>query len=304
MDFHLYDQRVFCQIVRDKSFSQAARALKLAQPTVSQKVAKLEAQVGGKLFERLGHEIYLTALGKLLHQYSLPCLDQAKAFEDQILQRKESPEGVVRYAMPESCQWTPHFRRIMSQISQSPGILFEIGILPSEQIVQSLLKGEIDFGFITGEKLNSELRFEKFSQEKYSAVGADRNLLKPLIKQNYKKLRMISHPGCELFWEAWAKGFGVRKSFFAVGTFVPVVRVSTLAGAIHAVQEGAGVAILPTHCVMRELNDQKLFEVSVTRGQPMSPIYLARRGSEKQPRRVKVVLALLRKAKIDFLHLA
>ncbi|MGB0440563.1 MAG: LysR family transcriptional regulator, partial [Paracoccaceae bacterium] len=48
------------------SFSAAARALGLTQPTLGRQVAALEDELGVTLFERVGRELHLTAAGRVL----------------------------------------------------------------------------------------------------------------------------------------------------------------------------------------------------------------------------------------------
>ncbi len=53
----------FDRIVREGSFSRAARELHLAQPTISARIQALEQEVGGALLMRSNHGAKLTALG-------------------------------------------------------------------------------------------------------------------------------------------------------------------------------------------------------------------------------------------------
>ena len=131
MDLEIRALRIFCQVMRDGSFSAAARALKITQPTVSQQIAKLEHDQGTRLFERVGHVIVATSAARRLFEFAAPMLEKVDEFRDTVLEDRKSPRGLVRYAMPETCQWTPHFKRIMSQIRQFPEIRFEIKRTPS-----------------------------------------------------------------------------------------------------------------------------------------------------------------------------
>ena len=209
MDFEIYGLRIFCQVIRDGSFSEAARALKLTQPTVSQQIGKLESELGGRLFERIGHRIIPTPLAKELHAFASQTIERVDAFKDELREKRSSPRGLVRYAMPESCQWTPHFRAIMNQLAKMPEIQFEIDIAPSEQILEGLLDARYDFGFVVGEKLAPELRFEKFSEERYSLVAASLDLFAPMKAKQYESLRLVTSPGWELFFSSWAKSHGI-----------------------------------------------------------------------------------------------
>ncbi len=297
MDLDPYALRIFCQVMSDKTFSAAARSLDITQPTVSQQIAKLEARLGGKLFERVRHDVTPTALANELLGLATGLIEQMDRFGDRIQNQRSLPTGLVRYAMPESCQWTPHFRRIMSQIRDVPGIRFEIDILPSEPIVEGLLSGHYDFGFVVGERISPELRFEKFGDEHYSAVGADKKLFDSLSSKAFEEVRIISYPGWESFFTAWSKAHGLYQ-VFRRRVPQPSVRIGTLAGAIHAAQEGGGVAVIPTHCVLSELETRRLHAYQPAKGAGATQaIHVARKLGRELPHRARVVLDLLKKAK-------
>ena len=294
MDMEIRSLRIFCQVMQDRSFSQAARSLKITQPTVSQQIAKLEHDYGTRLFERVGHDIIPTQSAKDLFDFADNLIEQVDLYLEGILESRTSPQGVVRYAMPETCQWTPHFKAIMGQICKLPDIRFEIDITPSEKIVEGLLEAKYDFGFVVGEKLAPELRFEKFSDEAYSCVASDKGFFQSL---NQNKPRLISFPGWELFFTTWSKSHQVW-SELKKQTGVPSVKIGTLTGAIHATLEGAGIAILPTHCIADALEGKKLFEYKpIKKVIASNPIYLAKRIGLNQPKRVELVIEMLRKAK-------
>jgi DNA-binding transcriptional LysR family regulator len=298
MDFDSYSLRVFCQVMQDKTFSEAARSLRVTQPTVSQQIAKLES-VTGKLFQRVGHNLIPSPIAHEFHSMAIQVLDRVEEFKHGLHQQQNLPQGLVRYAMPESCQWTPHYKSIMAQLSHLPNIRFQISILPSHEIIQSILEAKIDFGFIVGERLSPELRFQKFSDEAYSAIASDRALFECLTKsEKIGNLRLVTYPGWELFFSTWATHHGLGEKFIS-RLQAPVLHIGTLAGAIHAIQQGTGVGIIPTHCVEKELSKGDLFEWSPKKkDRALNPIYLARRIGEKMPKRVETTIELLTKAKM------
>lgn len=61
--------KTFVTIAKQGSFVQAADALGYAQSTITNHIQNLENEMGVRLFERLGHRIYLTAQGKALLPY-------------------------------------------------------------------------------------------------------------------------------------------------------------------------------------------------------------------------------------------
>jgi LysR family transcriptional activator of nhaA len=60
----------FHTVAREGSVSRASRVLRLAQPTLSGQIRKLEEALGEKLFERQGRGLALTEVGRLAYRYS------------------------------------------------------------------------------------------------------------------------------------------------------------------------------------------------------------------------------------------
>ena len=111
-------------------------------------------------------------------------------------------------------------------------------------------------------------------------------------------MRLVTYPGWEIFFSTWANHHGLSaKQLSRISA--PVVHIGTLAGAIHAVQQGAGVGIIPTHCVAGELEDKTLMEWNAKKSErAYNPIYLARRIGERLPKRVETTIDLLVQAKL------
>ncbi len=184
----------------------------------------------------------------------------------------------------------------MSKLRDFPEIRFDIDILPNDQIIQLLLEGKIDFGFVAGEHLAPELRFEKFSEEHCSLVSVDQKLFEALKKKDFEKFRIISYPGWEAYASVWFKAAGVGAK--AIKLIKPVVKVGSMAGAIHAAQEGAGTCILPTHCVLNELEDGRFVAYEKIRTKHAThSIHLVRRTGEKMSKRAQLILEMLRSEK-------
>jgi DNA-binding transcriptional LysR family regulator len=60
----------FVQVARARSFSRAGIVLNLAQPTLSGRIAALEAELGASLFHRRGHTVEPTEAGRALMPYA------------------------------------------------------------------------------------------------------------------------------------------------------------------------------------------------------------------------------------------
>jgi LysR family transcriptional activator of nhaA len=60
----------FHTVAREGSISRASRVLRLAQPTISGQIRKLEHVLGEKLFERQGRNLVLTEVGQAAYRYA------------------------------------------------------------------------------------------------------------------------------------------------------------------------------------------------------------------------------------------
>lgn len=61
----LQQLKYFVETAKSQSVTRAAEALCVAQPSVSQAIARLESELGVKLFDRVGKKIVLNSYGKL-----------------------------------------------------------------------------------------------------------------------------------------------------------------------------------------------------------------------------------------------
>ncbi len=64
---HLY---YFWSVAREESISRAGERLRLAPSTISAQVSKLEEMLGGKLFRRVGRNLELTEMGRIVFRYA------------------------------------------------------------------------------------------------------------------------------------------------------------------------------------------------------------------------------------------
>ena len=72
---NLSQMRMFLEVVRYGSLSEAARQHQLTQPAVTRKMQRLEKELGMELFERgEGHQIKLTAQGQDVLDFAVKVL--------------------------------------------------------------------------------------------------------------------------------------------------------------------------------------------------------------------------------------
>lgn len=92
----------FDRIVREGSFSRAAWALGVAQPTVSARIQALERTVGGPLFRRGGRGVALTDLGLSFLPYARRAIEVLEAGVTAARQAQAGQRGLVTIGVLES----------------------------------------------------------------------------------------------------------------------------------------------------------------------------------------------------------
>src|SRR5690606_1479832 len=100
MHFTLAQIRAFQSIVQLGSFSAAANALGVTQPSVSQRVRELEGALGVKLFVRNGPQITLTAAGHALTPYATRLLQTVGEIAERF-QTHDPLRGMLRLGVTD-----------------------------------------------------------------------------------------------------------------------------------------------------------------------------------------------------------
>lgn len=94
--FDLRQLEYFCAVARTGSFTKAAEELGIAQPTLSEQIARLEQSFGAPLFERLNRRIELTPLGEAIVGRAQALLEDASALPDYFERAREGVRGPLR----------------------------------------------------------------------------------------------------------------------------------------------------------------------------------------------------------------
>jgi DNA-binding transcriptional LysR family regulator len=94
---NLQQLEYFLQSARGGSFSAAADELHLAQPSVSEQVRRLEAELGVRLFQRVGRGLVLTEAGKTLQPRAEAVLDAVREARESVVAVRELRGGTASF---------------------------------------------------------------------------------------------------------------------------------------------------------------------------------------------------------------
>jgi DNA-binding transcriptional LysR family regulator len=140
--------KVFYVAATKKNFSETARILHLSQPTVSLQIQQLEASLNARLFDRTTKQIRLTDYGEVLFKYAeqiLSLINQAKREIDLL---GESVHGNLNIGASLTIgeYFLPYLLGKFSR--EFPRINLLVNTENSNKVIQQLVNGEIDIGFI------------------------------------------------------------------------------------------------------------------------------------------------------------
>ncbi|WP_128102009.1 LysR family transcriptional regulator [Paenibacillus sp. DCT19] len=86
----------FMAVFEQLHFTRAAELLGISQPTLSQQIRLLEAEVGMPLFDRIGKKVVATEAGRLLHQYGTKMLQAEMDAKNAIKELRSENRGTIR----------------------------------------------------------------------------------------------------------------------------------------------------------------------------------------------------------------
>ena len=92
----------FLTVAETQNLFSAARILKVSQPTLTQRLKKLEQFLGAPLFDRDSRPMKLTNLGRNLVSSGTDLLKQNKEFWKNIKKHTKQPKTLLKLGMPDS----------------------------------------------------------------------------------------------------------------------------------------------------------------------------------------------------------
>ena len=195
--------RYFLAVAQTMNFTRAAEFLYVSQPTLSQQIKQLEAELGTTLFDRVGKRVMLTEAGEMLQVYGQQMLVEMENAQSAIqelegLQRGELTVGVSQmvnaYMVPDLVArfTTSHpaislciqehvdFVDPTSPLIQAEPLFDEKLVLVVPKAHRLALQQQIHFDELDNEPLivlSSSFYSRQVTEESLKAVGARSNFL-------------------------------------------------------------------------------------------------------------------------------
>lgn len=96
------DLEIFAAVVREGSFTKAARRLQTSKSRASREVARLEDRLGARLLQRTTRRLSLTDVGRAFFDRCVVILEQVEEAELAVGELQTVPVGVLKVSVPAS----------------------------------------------------------------------------------------------------------------------------------------------------------------------------------------------------------
>lgn len=164
-NINLQALEVFCEVVRQQSFSRAARKFEITQSAVSQIIAHLEGVLGSPLFDRSRRPLQLTRAGETYYEGCQDLLHDHRNLYDRIRQHHERWSGQVRVVAIYSVglhSLNPYIRKFMAS---SPGATVDLEYLHPSEVYTAVLHDKADLGVVSYPSSHRHLTIHPWLEE-------------------------------------------------------------------------------------------------------------------------------------------
>lgn len=280
---------IFAKVAEHGSFSRAARAMGMSDPTVSKAIARLEARLGLTLIARTSRRIALTDAGRVALERASRILSEGEAVEEEAGEQSKVPRGRVRISAPLSFGIAYLGATLPAFLQAYPEITVDFAL--SDRKVDLVAEG-FDLALRIASLNDSSLLSRRLCTVRLLLVASPDYL---------ERHGMPTHPaelGGHLalaYTGGASRNWRFTHPIFGEETVEPPVRVWTDNADVlnPALLAGQGLAIQPEFLVWRELRDGLLTlampEWSVT---PLG-LHLVMPPSPLRPLRVQTLIDYL-----------
>jgi DNA-binding transcriptional LysR family regulator len=277
---------IFAKVVEAKSFSEAARRLRMPVSTVSRRVAELENQLGVRLLDRSTRALRLTDLGSEVLEHAQRSAEASEAVENIVSNQRSNVTGALRLSAPPNVTDTLLSPLVAAFQASYPNV--RVQILIAERYVDHIGDG-VDIAFRLGALKDSSLVARRILTYRHQLVASP-NYLKnnkpPERPTDLLDHRLIAFS----YWRPES-----RWTFTHVNgkdeetlTFQPHLSMNDFEGLISALLAEAGIGEMSPIVQPELMRDGRLVEVMPQwrfRTQDLSLVHL---GNRNMPRPVRL----------------
>lgn len=281
----------FVQVAQHRSFSKAADALFLTQPSVTARIQSLERDLGEALFERNGRGVRLTEMGSTFLPYARRALKALQEGRDALEGMRNLDIGTLKLgsALTVSTYVLPKI--LKRYCSTYPGVEVSVHTGRSEQVLQMVLSDDVHCALERTVHHPEIVTIPLYEDDLVLVASPDHRF----ARTGTASIEDVGREPLILFDRGSSYNQLIQGVFRQHG-IVPhtLMELDTIEATKKMVEEGLGIALLPKVSTEREFEQGRLRPISVTDAAlPRRQIALIFRKNRKQTRAVHAFLSLL-----------
>lgn len=246
---------VFAEVVKQGSFKQAAKALKLSPSVVSYHISQLEEKTGCALLYRSTRKLTLSSQGQAFYQQVLKMLDAANEGISLLCLHQQVPEGQIKISLPTSLSRSELTHKLAEFSLANPKINLDIEYSDCRR---DIIDDRLDLAVRVGELADSDFMSTKLGMLERVLV---------CTPSFYKNNATPKQPSDLSSWQ-WLKLAQLtnKRKFFSNGQssvveFHHQVSVNSVEAIYQFCKANAGLAVLENSQVADDLASGRLIRV-------------------------------------------
>ena len=281
----------FVQVSTHRSFSKAAEALFLTQPSVTARIQALEKEVEEDLFERTGRGVRLTDAGTTFLPYAEGVLRTLREGRDALEGLRNAEFGNLRLgtALTISAYVLPGVLKTFRK--RYPGVEVSVHTGRSEQVLQMILADEVQVGLVRALHHADIDAIHLYDEDVVLVVNPSHEF----ARDGTVAISEVARQPI-IFYDKGSSYYSLTQSMFRQAGIVPhiAMELDSMEATKKMVEEGLGIALLPRTSVEREVALGILCQVSVKDAANIKrPVALIYRKNRRRPRVVGAFLEVL-----------
>lgn len=241
---NLQQLQYFLATAERGSFSAAAHALHLSQPSVSEQVRRLEAELGVALFARVGRGIVLTDAGRTLRPHAEAVLQEVQEARESVLAVRELRGGTVSIGTFSTARDYLGSDLVSEFRTRHPNVRVRILGLNSAEAAQDVRDGRLEAAIVALPVDDEGLDVRRVTDDElFFASTVPGHLRKPMTIERMAELPLVMGDASYRLQDPTRRQLAELAQRAGV-SLDPVVEVETVATVLDLVAAGAGDTVL------------------------------------------------------------